>query len=102
MPSWFERYSQPPPASPRPAVERVPVEGAECPACGSSDVRRYPVSNQCGPQIATKCQSCLHTVSIRRPGPDDAWPSYRSVTMDWTPSPIERAKGVVASEGASR
>jgi hypothetical protein len=101
MPSWFERYSQPPPTSARPRVERVPVDGAECPACGSADVRRYPVSNQYGPRIATKCQACLHTLSIERPGPEDRWPSYRSVTADWKPSPIESSSQTRGSKGAT-
>jgi hypothetical protein len=86
---WFARYSQASPESARPTVERVVVEGMTCPQCGGSDVRRYPVSNQYGPRMATKCQDCLCTLAIERPGPDDLWPSYRSVTTDWTPSPIE-------------
>lgn len=42
-------------------VEREPVEG-ECPECGATDLRRYPVVSENGWEIATKCQVCLCSV----------------------------------------
>lgn len=89
---WFARYIQAPPTTTRPVVERVAVPDLVCPSCGDRDVRRYPVSDQHGARMATKCQGCLHTLAIERPGPEDDWPPYRSVTADWRPSPIESAR----------
>jgi hypothetical protein len=39
--------------------------------------------------MVVKCQSCMHTVRIERPGADDAWPPFRAVTRDWDASPAE-------------
>lgn len=89
--TWVERYIQPQPSEQRPTVERVRVEAAECPECGGKDVFRYPVANQHGARMATKCQDCLHALSYERPGPDDLWPPFRSVTYDWEASPAERS-----------
>lgn len=91
MSSWVQRYYFPRPTELRLTVERTKVEGATCPACGSNDVRRYPIANEHGARMATKCQACLHVLKIERPGPDDIWPPFRSVTYDWEPSLAERA-----------
>jgi vanillate/4-hydroxybenzoate decarboxylase subunit D len=48
-------------------VEREPVEG-ECPECGSSDLKAYPVLSEGGWWDVTKCQVCLNSVE-RVPGP---------------------------------
>jgi hypothetical protein len=72
-------------------VERTPVEDAQCPECGGSDVRRYPVGWVRGPRIVVKCQRCLHTLSVERPEKADRWPPFRSATYDWDISPAERA-----------
>jgi hypothetical protein len=96
---WFARYIQAPPAAARPEVVRVPVAGATCPSCASDDVRRYPISNEFGPRMATKCQACLHILAVERPGPEDDWPPFRSVTRDWEPAPSERPPGAAPAEG---
>jgi hypothetical protein len=89
MKSWAERYIQAAPVEERPTVERVKVEGATCPSCGSDDVRRYPVATQHGARVATKCQGCLHILAVERPLPEDEWPPFRSTTFDWEPSAVE-------------
>lgn len=77
-----ERLLFPRPAEERISVERVPV-GTACPACGGSDVRRYPIADSIGPKIVTKCQDCFTVVSLDLPTPDDHWPPWRSATADW-------------------
>lgn len=72
-------------------MERVLVAGAVCPACESTDVRRYPIANEHGARIVTKCQACMTVVALERPGPDDVWPPFRAVAYDWDASPSERA-----------
>jgi len=59
--------------------KKVVVDG-ECPECGAGDLRRYPVLSADGWFIATKCQTCLCTVSRERWNrlgwvtlPEDAW-----------------------------
>jgi hypothetical protein len=90
MKSWVENYIQGPPADL--TVAREPVEGAgPCPQCGSEDIRRYPIGCSWGARMATKCQGCLHTLSLERPTAEDAWPPFRPLTFDWTPAPSERA-----------
>ena len=42
-----------------------------------------------GPRMVVKCQDCMQVVRIERPGPADAWPPFRPVTMDWDASPAE-------------
>jgi len=91
MRSWVERYSQPRPSSEQPTVDRVKVEGLTCEKCGGDDIRRYPVAAVHGPRMATKCQDCLHTLSLERPKDEDFWPLFRPVTWDWEPSLAERA-----------
>lgn len=91
MTSWVERYIQPRPSEERPTVVRTKVPGLRCPACGSDDVRRYPVASHQAARMATKCQGCLHTLALERPTADDGWPAFRSITYDWPASPAERA-----------
>lgn len=91
MKSWVERYIQATPQDDQLTVERVSVEGATCPECGGKDVRRYPIGCGWGARMAVKCQDCLHTLALERPGPDDEWPPFRPLTYDWEASPSERA-----------
>jgi ssDNA-binding Zn-finger/Zn-ribbon topoisomerase 1 len=72
-------------------VEKVSVEGATCPKCGSDDVRRYGVGWFKGPRMVVKCQACYHTLEVQRPGLEDNWPPFRAAGYDWDPSPAERA-----------
>ncbi|MEV6362369.1 hypothetical protein [Nocardia asteroides] len=83
--SGVDRLLFPAPVADRIHVERVPVEAA-CPACGSTDVRRYPVANYLGPRMVTKCQDCFHHLSVDVPTADDHWPPWRSATLDWDAS----------------
>jgi hypothetical protein len=83
--SGVDRLLFPPPAETHIVVERVPVD-ATCPACGSTDVRRYPVANFIGPRMVTKCQACFHHLATDVPAEDDHWPPWRSATRDWAPS----------------
>jgi hypothetical protein len=57
--------SYPRPTQPVLFVEREPV-GGECPECGASDLRRYPVLTEGGWFQVVKCQICLHSVSRER------------------------------------
>jgi hypothetical protein len=91
MASWVDRYIQPMPSSEQLDVVREPVPDTTCPACGSDDVRRYPVATHQAARMATKCQACLHILVIERPSAGDRWPAFRSVTYDWEASPAERA-----------
>lgn len=75
----------PRPEQERLRVERKPVD-ATCPACGSSDVARYPIANFIGPRMVTKCQTCFHHLATDIPTEDDHWPPWRSATRDWVPS----------------
>ena len=77
-------------------VEREPVQG-KCPACGSEDIKRYPVIDHIGPKIVVKCQNCLHTISREKPKPEDNWLPFQSAAFDWPASPAEGGK--VPSEG---
>ena len=91
MGSWVDRYIRSRPTEQHPEVQRVVVEGATCPICSGHNVRRYPVACHQGARMATKCQDCLHTLSLQRPTAGDLWPAFRSVTYDWEASPAERA-----------
>jgi hypothetical protein len=91
MTHWSDRYTSPRPVEEQLHTERVPVDGAQCPACGSSDVRRYPVASHMGPRMATKCQDCFTVLALDRPTADDPWPPFRAVTYGWTASLAERA-----------
>jgi hypothetical protein len=91
MPDWVDRILYPRPTEVRVHAVREPVEGASCPACASTDVRRYPIANHLGPRITITCQNCLHVLRVERPGPHDNWPPYRAVAYDWEPSLAERA-----------
>jgi hypothetical protein len=88
--AWYERYIFAPPSEPTLVLQRAQVEG-DCPECGGSDVRQYPIANHLGPRIVTKCQDCMHVVEMRKPRPDEPWPPFRAVTYDWDASPAERA-----------
>jgi hypothetical protein len=68
--------------------DREPVD-ARCPACGSEDVKRYPVLHAGVPAIATKCQDCLHRLALEDPEPSDNWPPFQPATLDWDGSPVE-------------
>jgi hypothetical protein len=81
----IERLVFPPPAEQYIEVERVKVE-ATCPACGSDDVRRYPIANYIGPRMVTKCQACFEVLKLDRPAPEDNWPPFRPAAFDWEPS----------------
>jgi hypothetical protein len=50
------------PETPTVSVDRERVSGT-CPECGADDLARYPVVSEKGWEIATKCQSCLASVS---------------------------------------
>jgi hypothetical protein len=91
MSNWVNRMLYTRPQEARVYLERTKVEGASCPECGADDIRRYPIANHQGPRISTRCQVCFYQVALERPGPEDAWPPYRSVAYDWEASPAERA-----------
>ena len=57
--------SYPRPTQPVLFVEREPV-GGECPECGASDLRRYPVLTEGGWFQVVKCRTCLHSVYFTR------------------------------------
>lgn len=42
--------------------DKETIEG-ECPECGGSDIRKYPVLSEGGWFIAAKCQACLCSLS---------------------------------------
>lgn len=88
---WYARYSQQAPPRGPVYLEREKVEGAECPECGSADVRRYPIANHYGPRMVTKCLDCFHVLALDKPTAEDNWPPFRAVTYDWDASPAERA-----------
>lgn len=44
------------------AMEREDLPG-ECPGCGTSDLKRYPVLSEGGWFLVEKCQVCLRSVS---------------------------------------
>jgi predicted RNA-binding Zn-ribbon protein involved in translation (DUF1610 family) len=88
---WVERYIQPRPTEQTLTVVRVQVADQTCPECGSADIRRYPIANEHGARIATKCQSCLHTLRIDRPREEDDWPPFRPMTYEWEAAASERA-----------
>jgi hypothetical protein len=72
-------------------VEKNVVAGATCPRFGGGDVKRYPIAYYTGPRIVEKCQSCLATVELRRPEPEDNWPPFQPATRSWEVPPSERA-----------
>ena len=82
-----DRLLFPRPAAERIYVERMPVDQT-CPACGSTDVARYPVANYLGPRMVTKCQHCFHHLATDRPKAEDHWPPWRSATRDWPSSRV--------------
>jgi hypothetical protein len=88
MRNWLERYIRASPPEAVPAVVRSPVSGD---VCGGEDIARYGVATCYGPRMATKCQTCLHTLALERPTVDDDWPPFRAVTYDWDASLSERA-----------
>ncbi|AHH17564.1 hypothetical protein NONO_c27720 [Nocardia nova SH22a] len=89
--AWHHRYTQQRPEQRFVHVERIPVPGVSCPACDSTDIRRYPIANHLGPRMVTKCQRCFEVLALDRPAEADNWPPFRSVTYDWEASPSERA-----------
>ena len=48
-------------------VEKVPVSG-QCPECGSSNIKAYPVLSEGGWWKVQKCQDCLCSVERERWG----------------------------------
>jgi predicted RNA-binding Zn-ribbon protein involved in translation (DUF1610 family) len=90
MSSWIDRMLYARPVEDRVYLVRQKVD-ATCPECGDDDVRRYPIANQKGPRMITRCQACFHILSLDRPTAEEPWPPYRSVTYDWESSPAERA-----------
>lgn len=99
MPDWVDRILYPAPDNDTVSTERVPVAGEVCGACGSHDVRRYPIANHLGPRMTVTCQACLHVLRVERPGPEDRWPPFRAVAYDWDASPAERASVVAQAIG---
>lgn len=91
MTTWLDRLVFQTPREERIYLERALVPDATCPACGSSDVRRYPIANHKGARMATKCQACMHVLKVERPAFEDNWPPFRAVAYDWEASPSERA-----------
>ena len=75
-------------------VVKTAVDGLECPACGSSDVARYPIGHYLGPRIVTKCQACYHSLAVDVPREAVNWPPFRALSYDWEASPAERASRV--------
>lgn len=55
-------HTFPRPTELRLSVEREDVEG-DCPACGASELKAYPVLSEGGWWKAVKCQACLHSTS---------------------------------------
>jgi hypothetical protein len=100
MPEWVDRILYTRPTEDRVYVERFLVEGATCPACSGTDVRRYPIANHLGPRMTVTCQDCLHVLRVERPAPEDMWPPYRAVAYDWEPSLAERASRLLADAGS--
>lgn len=47
-------------------VNRIPVQ-VTCPACQGTDVKRYPILQVTGWKLVTRCQSCLHVLSMEEP-----------------------------------
>jgi len=90
MASWEKQFLYSRPTEPRPELAREPQPGVACESCGKEEVARYPVANHQGARIITRCQACLHIVSVQRPGRDDMWPPFRAVAYDWEPSLAER------------
>jgi hypothetical protein len=88
--SLADRIIYQPPTEERIYVEKTPVEGATCPSCQGTDVRRYPIAWSRGPRMVTKCQDCYTTLAIERPSLEDAWPPFRAVAYDWEVSAAER------------
>lgn len=101
MASWIDRLIFQPPEQEKVYLVREAVKGAVCDACGGSDVRRYPIANEHGARIVTKCQACMHVLALERPGPQDVWPPFRAVAYDWPASPAERASRDRLGEGRS-
>ena len=93
MSDWVERILYPRPTDDRIYAVRTPVDET-CPACGGTDVRRYPIANHLGPRMTVTCQDCLHVLRVERPEPQDMWPPYRAVAYDWEPSLSERASRI--------
>lgn len=56
-------HTFPRPQDDRLYVERELVTEAECPSCGSNNVRRYRVLSEGGWWQATKCQHCLTSIN---------------------------------------
>jgi hypothetical protein len=88
--AWYERYIYARPSEKTLVLKREEVD-QECPSCGGSDVRRYPIANHMGPRIVTKCQTCMTVLELRKPTAEEPWPPFRSVTYDWDASLSERA-----------
>jgi hypothetical protein len=101
MPDWVDRILYPRPSEERVYAAREPLAGASCPACASTDVRRYPIANHLGPRITITCQNCLHVLRVERPAPQDNWPPYRAVAYDWEPSLAERASRTLLEDQRS-
>lgn len=97
MLTWYARYTQQSPTDERVYVIRTEVPGTDCPDCGGTDVRRYPIANHHGPRMVTKCQDCFHVLALDRPTEEDNWPPFRAVTYDWEASPSERASRELSS-----
>ncbi len=61
-------------------VERQPVDGLQCPDCGGSDIRKYPVLNARGWHETTKCQACL---CVLDESAMPIWGFWKPLTADW-------------------
>jgi hypothetical protein len=102
MTTWIDRLVFRSPDEEQVFLKRPLVEGAVCPACGSNDVRRYPVATEHAARMVTKCQACMEIIALERPSAEDMWPPYRAVAYDWPASPAERASRELAERGGER
>lgn len=57
----------PRPAEPTLYVEKQAIDGS-CPACGATELFRYPALSEGGWWDVVKCANCLHSVERERGG----------------------------------
>ena len=88
---WTDSIIYPPPTEKYLFAKKEDVPGEQCPKCGSTDVKRYPIACYIGARIVCKCQNCFHILKMERPSLRDKWPPYRSITYEWEASLAERA-----------
>jgi hypothetical protein len=101
MSTWASRYIQATPAVEDLVVPRTAVAGEVCPACGGSEIERYPVASVYGARMTVTCQGCLEVIRRERPSAEDNWPPFRAATFDWDASPSERAARIELERSGS-